>query len=666
MAQHEIVTVLSGRETISPAAKKAGQAVKGLGDDLGTAAKKAGELDAAASKAETSTDELSGELKDAARQAAELAAAAEAAGEAVEELGDDMADAAHDAARLEQQLADAREEMTRLAAEFSKTGDKTLFKDIRIQERQIREVTKIQKIMSESGSAGAEQFSMSFAARLGPLLARAPISPPLLLAVGAAAPALGAAVSAGVLAGLSGGAVAAGLSIAFKDPAVKAEASDLGKYVGAELNEAASAFRPAAIAAIRHVRSEFGQMRGDLKDAFDVSAGFVMPLTRGVSALVRNALPGIASALQKSAPVVAALEHGLAGVGEAAGDALDTIADGATGAAVFVADLLNTVQLGMRATAEVVGFLSKAYALVRAAAAPNKATFAAEAAMGQAKAAEFAEEAKRLAGSLRETAGGAKSAATEVKSLTERMREHQQQVLSAFDAETRFEEAIDQATAATHRNSAGLDKNSERGRSNRDALSRLATATTALYHQQVALTGTQGRAAAIMARGYTMFMASAKAMGVTRAQADALARSLGLIPHVIPVKVHIQTIGRIPSSIHTSASTGAAIKGQRHYDGRASGGPVSAGRTYLVGEQGPELVRFSAPGHVFDAGKTKQMLGKRGFSPGAGAAGGGPVQVVVTPKPGMERGLMRALVEALRYEVRVSGRGSVQTLLGAA
>lgn len=41
---------------------------------------------------------------------------------------------------------------------------------------------------------------------------------------------------------------------------------------------------------------------------------------------------------------------------------------------------------------------------------------------------------------------------------------------------------------------------------------------------------------------------------------------------------------------------------------RAKGGPVKAGGTYLVGEEGPELVTFPQDGRVHDAGKTARIL----------------------------------------------------------
>ena len=53
---------------------------------------------------------------------------------------------------------------------------------------------------------------------------------------------------------------------------------------------------------------------------------------------------------------------------------------------------------------------------------------------------------------------------------------------------------------------------------------------------------------------------------------------------------------------------------------RASGGPVNEGGTYLVGEQGPELVRFGRSGFVHNARETMTML--RGMATQAVPKGG--------------------------------------------
>lgn len=62
--------------------------------------------------------------------------------------------------------------------------------------------------------------------------------------------------------------------------------------------------------------------------------------------------------------------------------------------------------------------------------------------------------------------------------------------------------------------------------------------------------------------------------------------------------------------------------------GRASGGPVKAGRPYLVGEEGPELITPTRNGYVHTADATRHMAA------GGGGGGGGSWNILVAPGPG--------------------------------
>ncbi|WP_339760699.1 phage tail tape measure protein [uncultured Hoeflea sp.] len=94
------------------------------------------------------------------------------------------------------------------------------------------------------------------------------------------------------------------------------------------------------------------------------------------------------------------------------------------------------------------------------------------------------------------------------------------------------------------------------------------------------------------------------------------------------------------------ANDNAAIAGTR-----AAGGAIAGGRTYLVGEDGPELVTPSRSGYVHDADATSSMMSRRGgVMPGGGSQtvnmGGITIQVVA--QPGMDpQAIARAVNEAL-------------------
>lgn len=78
---------------------------------------------------------------------------------------------------------------------------------------------------------------------------------------------------------------------------------------------------------------------------------------------------------------------------------------------------------------------------------------------------------------------------------------------------------------------------------------------------------------------------------------------------------------------------------------RARGGPVAAGGLYLVGEEGPELVRFDNAGTVYPAGQTRQMLtsgASTGIGQASGAGGGG----------GLDVGAIRRAMEGMTMNAR--------------
>ncbi|UYO55706.1 phage tail tape measure protein [Rhodopseudomonas palustris] len=86
--------------------------------------------------------------------------------------------------------------------------------------------------------------------------------------------------------------------------------------------------------------------------------------------------------------------------------------------------------------------------------------------------------------------------------------------------------------------------------------------------------------------------------------------------------------GRIRSAISGAAAAvsgggggGGAVDGAR-----AAGGPVGAGRTYLVGERGPELFRPRIPGSIVPAMQTARLLSER-----SGGSGGGGNRTVSAP-----------------------------------
>lgn len=95
----------------------------------------------------------------------------------------------------------------------------------------------------------------------------------------------------------------------------------------------------------------------------------------------------------------------------------------------------------------------------------------------------------------------------------------------------------------------------------------------------------------------------------------------------------------LPSALNTGEAPDTAAtrisRGQGEaIRGRASGGPISANVPYIVGERGPELRVFDAPGHIVDARDTarltRAMPAPRMAATGAPGASAGARNVTVT------------------------------------
>ncbi len=89
-------------------------------------------------------------------------------------------------------------------------------------------------------------------------------------------------------------------------------------------------------------------------------------------------------------------------------------------------------------------------------------------------------------------------------------------------------------------------------------------------------------------------------------------------------------------------------------DGKAVGGPISAGTPYLVGEQGPELILPSANGYVLTASETSALMAG---SQGAGAGGGGGTIIngLSVVLPGVQNAA--DFLPELERELRTLGKG---------
>jgi hypothetical protein len=575
---------------------------------------------ARAAKAETSkvTEAVVGASKASDR----LGAAAGRAGRATDALGGELSETGRAARKLDGDIGDLEREILKLKVAMAGVdGDafKQMDRQLRGLEGSLRRRLNVRKAFEDAGDDGADALALSFSQRIGPLLARAPLSPPILAAIAAGAPAIGAAASAAILGGLSAATVAAGVKVALTDPRVAKEAESTGKFLGDQLRMAVEDnFTPATVNAMRQLRREVVGLRPELERLGDAGAAFVAPLTRGATGLAREAIPGVTRAVEESGAVVRQLERSMSILGRAGGQAMDTIGDGAAGAALAVADLTTAAAAGITASAQGLKLLSTAYTYIKGVTAIDKTKFAAELAAGQAAGAGFQAELEALKVSLGDAGAAADGAAGDVADLNAALRSFETIQLTANDAERGFQEAVDNAREAFDGKVKALDLATPKGRAYSQALDDIATSAAASAQSIFDLTGDQAAANAKIEEGRAALIRQAEKYGLTRQAAIDYANKVLAIPKQWTTDVKAET----RAAARHLAEIKAAIAAIKDKTVRVRTIYVESGR---VSSQGERVIG--------DGTSTKYSRG--GVVHGPGPRGVDSVRAILAPGEGV-------------------------------
>lgn len=220
-----------------------------------------------------------------------------------------------------------------------------------------------------------------------------------------------------------------------------------------------------------------------------------------------------------------------------------------------------------------------------------------------------------------------------VKSLKQTLDDATNTTFSYEQAQEGYEAAIDNATAALKKNKTGLDVHTEAGRANRAALRDIAVKAQDVLVSMNDLNRPMGQIVATSKNQRAAFISAATSMGLTRAAANHLADSYGLIPKNIKTNITQTGLaqaraaveafnrawgGRTITTWHKMLyeSRNAVIGGGQAHGGiigsAATGG--ARGAETLVGEQGPEIVELPFGSRVIPAGTTRARMegGSRG------------------------------------------------------
>lgn len=181
----------------------------------------------------------------------------------------------------------------------------------------------------------------------------------------AAAPAVGAALSAALIGGAGVGLIGLGAVILREQPQVVAAAQSLAAKLKSTLTSAAQPLVGPFVTAMGKFEQLLTDIGPDLDELFKAIAPAVVPLAEGIVGLIKGILPGVIDLAEAAVPMFKDLASTLPRLGEDIGAFFGLIADQGPGASMFFRDLLNLLGLALIAVGGFVAVLTKAYGFMR-------------------------------------------------------------------------------------------------------------------------------------------------------------------------------------------------------------------------------------------------------------------------------------------------------------
>lgn len=274
----------------------------------------------------------------------------------------DLAEITKHAATLDRQIRDTEKGLQSLAKGFAATGDPKILAAMREQQSLLGELGRVRRFLPDP--AEAARAGLTLGQRLGDGITKAvpPQMRTALIAGGvAASPFLAATVVGAVTGGAGLMGIGGGVALALRDPAIKAEAKDLGSFIDARLRQSAGAFGPSMIDAIGIVRTEFADLGDEFDRIFDNSASHLGPLTASTSKALGDIIEGLDRVVATSGPALAEIGEGLEGIGEQTEYFLNMVASNSDVGAKALGDLFAIIEFGMQSLTTSVDLLSTAY-----------------------------------------------------------------------------------------------------------------------------------------------------------------------------------------------------------------------------------------------------------------------------------------------------------------
>lgn len=406
------------------------------------------------------------------------------------------------------------------------------------------------------------------------------------------APTIGAAIGAGIAGGIGGAGIIGGIALVAKDPQVSAYGKDIGHRFMAGITAEASVFKQPVMDAFGAIEAEAGRTVPKIGRIFANTAPSVGVLTRHIVRAADALTDSLVVASGRSGPALGALGHMIESVTAAVGDLITEVTRHSDAGASALNDLTMAMTNTVRATGAIIGGLADvksaldstddwidrqrykledhSFALDMTADGYKKGSQAAELyrkgligaagsvndynaylAGGTAKQNAFnaamlsgkvtAEDVAKaqigattaqqsLQGSLDALGGKTAAATMRAEALRTAMTNLYGAAIKGVEANESYEASWDNLSTVVTANGRSLDIHTASGRSNRDALEDLISATNEAYLSDIA-SGTAVAAATAKHDGrIAAVKEEARRVGLNRTATDELINTYGKIP----------------------------------------------------------------------------------------------------------------------------------------
>jgi hypothetical protein len=373
-----------------------------------------------------------------------------------------LAGIGREAKSLDVQIAATAANIGGLARAFAQTGDAGIIKTLKEQQRELRQLTNIRKLLP--GDADAVRAGVSLGGKVATGMSRS-IPPQLvgvLVAGGvAAAPLFASAFASALSAGAGAGVLGIGLAALAKDPTVALRGAQVGRKFNEGLQrEATRALKGPALQALDQLDAAGARVTVRLGKAFDALGPRLDSFTGKVVGAGEAVANSLADSATESGPALDGLGDSVTLLGNSAATFIRTVSDGGPQAADnlrllagvtgdlvkhtgAMLDMANKLSSNAWLTGPLLPFLRKHYR-------------------------ESAEEANRLAAEQKKlptefdlTAQAVRGQRDALLALANQMRAATDPAFALLDAQQRLKKAQDAAAAAVKQHGRNSDEAKE-------------------------------------------------------------------------------------------------------------------------------------------------------------------------------------------------------------